>query len=245
MRGVSRSFAGNVSGFHSSTRWRAQMPNSPLDLDPSFQDLLKNADMSMGHKLNVHCLEERQNHRHIELIEQEGIVPSSWIEEEDRDSRGSRKSPAAEFGSKRIGAVVLPDQLQESVARLIESPFASLFLLFYELKTLLDSDKSMLHVDAKRIFGTTEDIDGWDSQYDVQYKSRKQAFRHSERDGTAFASVALPAHLSAIHSVLDHLKQRLGPEWRVERVVDWGAGTGSGLWLAAFFHLQAAIDPGF
>lgn len=91
----------------------------------------------------------------------------------------------------------------------------------------------MLHVDAKRIFGTEEDTTDpeWDSQYDVKYKSYKQAHRHSERDGTAFASVALPAHFSAIYSILYHVKQRLGPSWRIEKVIDWNAGTGSGLWL--------------
>ena len=102
----------------------------------------------------------------------------------------------------------------------------------------------MLHVDAKRIFGIVDDADGskWDSQYDVKYKSFKQAHRHSKRDGTAFASVALPAHFSAIYSVLDHVKQRLGPEWQVERVIDWGAGTGSGLWFVIFPHTQATTD---
>jgi len=97
------------------------MPNAPLDLDPTFQDLLRNADMTMGHKYNVHHpKEESPSHRHIEVIEEEGITSTDWIEE-DLSSRGSRKSPAAEFGSRRIGAVVLPDQLQESVTRLIES----------------------------------------------------------------------------------------------------------------------------
>jgi len=191
--------------------------------------------MTMAHKLNAHYpKEEPPSRRHMELIEQEGITSTNWIEEEEElGSRGSRKSPAAEFGSRKIGAVVLPDQLQESVARLIESVFISLFYNAGELKIPIGSDKSMLHVDAKRIFGTTDVPvqSGWDSQYDVKYKSHKQAYRHSERDGTAFASVALPAHFSAIYSVLDNVKQRLGPEWQIEKVIDWGAGTGSGLWL--------------
>ncbi|KAF9654157.1 Rsm22-domain-containing protein [Thelephora ganbajun] len=210
LRGVSRSLAGNVSGFHSNPPWRSQMPNAPLDLDPSLQNLLRDADMTMAHKFNAHYPKERPpSHRHMELIE----------EEEESSSRGSRKSPAAEFGSRKIGAVVLPDQLQESVTRLIEN-----------------SDKTMLHVDAKRIFGAGDDPadSKWDSQYDVKYKSHKQAYRHSERDGTAFASVALPAHFSAIYCVLDHIKQRLGPALRIERVIDWGAGTGSGLWATAY-----------
>ena len=90
----------------------------------------------------------------------------------------------------------------------------------------------MLHVDAKRIFGTADDTTDpeWSSQYDMKYKSYKQTYRHSERDGTAFASVALPAHFSAIYSVLHHIKQRLGPKLQIKRVIDWNAGTGSGLW---------------
>ena len=222
------------------------MPNAPLDLDPALQSLLRNANMAMAHKFNAHHpKEEPPSHRHMELIEQEGITSTNWIEEEELGSRGSRKSPAAEFGSRKIGAVVLPDQLQESVARLIESAFISLFHHTGELKIPPGSDKSMLHVDAKRIFGTTDvpAQSGWDSQYDVKYKSHKQAYRHSERDGTAFASVALPAHFSAIYSVLDHVKQRLGPEWEIERVIDWGAGTGSGLWLVTFFRRHNATDP--
>jgi len=210
------------------------MPNSPLDLDPTLQNLLRNADMTMAHRFNAHHPKEKPpSHRHMERIEEEGITSTHWIEEEDPSSRGSRKSPAAVFGSRNIGAVVLPDQLQDSVTRLIES--ASIFFSYRacELKIIPDSDKSMLHVDAKRIFGTTDVTTGseWDSQYDVKYKSHKQAYRHSERDGTAFASIALPAHFSAIYSVLDNLKQRLGPKWQIERVIDWGAGTGSGLWF--------------
>lgn len=200
--------------------------------------------MTMGHKYNLHPKGESLSRRHIEVIEEEGITSTDWIEE-DPSSRGSRKSPAAEFGSRRIGAVVLPDQLQESVTRLIESVSISSSLLIFELKTILGSDKSMLHVDAKRIFGTADETNDskWDSQYDVKYKSYKQAYHHSQRDGTAFASVALPAHFSAIYSVLAHVKQRLGSEWKVERVIDWGAGTGSGLWLVIFFHSHPTTDP--
>jgi len=57
-----------------------------------------------------------------------------------------------------------------------------------------------------------------------------QGVKHAKRDGTAFVSIALPAHYSVIYAVLDHVKQRLGPTWQPERVLDWGAGVGSGLW---------------
>jgi ribosomal protein RSM22 (predicted rRNA methylase) len=94
------------------------------------------------------------------------------------------------------------------------------------------SDKHQLHNDAKRLFQTHSDEGegDWQAHYDIKYRSWQQRDRHKIRDGTAFASIALPAHYSAIFAVLYHVKRRLGPDWNVERVVDWGAGTGSALW---------------
>lgn len=89
----------------------------------------------------------------------------------------------------------------------------------------------MLHSDAKRLFAGEGEED-WQTEYELRkYKSLKQAGRHAVRDGTAFASVALPAHYAAIYSVLSHVKQRLEPDWKVTKIIDWGAGTGSGLWF--------------
>lgn len=152
------------------------------------------------------------------------------LEEVELDGSSTRKSPAALFGSQRIGAVVLPYELQKTIRNLIA-----------------ESDKSMLHVDAKRLFlDDSEDGSEWGTTYDVRYKTMEQRIRHAERDGTAFASVALPAHYSAISAVFDHLKQRLGPDWSVQHVIDWGAGTGSGLWASsyAFQKPQEDIDNG-
>lgn len=104
----------------------------------------------------------------------------------------------------------------------------------YMLNLTLESDKRQLHSDAQRLFqeqnaqGSFED--SWKADYDTKYRTRTQRNQHADRDGSAFASVALPAHFSAITAVLDHVKRRLEPEWRVERIIDWGAGTGSGLW---------------
>lgn len=98
--------------------------------------------------------------------------------------------------------------------------------------TRTESNKSQLHSDAKRLFQKdTDDDENWESHYDGTYRTRLQGVKHAKRDGTAFASVALPAHYPAIFAVFDHVKRRLGPSWSVEQVIDWGAGTGSGLWL--------------
>lgn len=160
-------------------------------------------------------------------------------QETEADDRGARKSPAALFGSQRVGAVVLPSELQKTIARLIAGVCYLYAAISPILNASIESDKPMLHVDAKRLFF---DETHWDTSYDVRYKSRQQTARHSERDGTAFASVALPAHYSATYAVFDHIKQRLGPEWNVGRVVDWGSGTGSGLWYVKSALIVSAFD---
>jgi ribosomal protein RSM22 (predicted rRNA methylase) len=105
-------------------------------------------------------------------------------------------------------------------------------------------NKRQVHVDAQRLFhdrAESSDAD-WDASYDVRYKSRKQSSRHSERDGTAFASVALPAHYSALYAILQLVRQRLGPQWSVDTLYDWGAGTGSALWYAHHLGVKFVIS---
>jgi hypothetical protein len=94
-------------------------------------------------------------------------------------------------------------------------------------------EKGMLQLDAKRLFLTADGAGtgaAWSTDFDVRYKSRQQTSRHAERDGTAFAAVALPAHYAALVAVFSHIAHRLGPDWSVQRVIDWHAGSASGLW---------------
>jgi hypothetical protein len=117
------------------------------------------------------------------------------------------------------------------------------------LTQLPGADKGLLRLDAKRLFTEEPSHDAksdgkWGPDYDVRYKSRLTATRHAERDGTAFASVALPSHYAAIHSIFDQLTHRLGPSWSVERMIDFHAGTGSGMWfvvssISVMFALNA------
>lgn len=107
-------------------------------------------------------------------------------------------------------------------------PRSLVFVFTYSSHT--DSDKHLLRRDAKRLFNEHGDEDKWDPAINVRYKSYQQARHHAERDGTAFASVVMPAYYSAIYAVLCQVRSRLGPQWPVQNVVDWGAGTGSALW---------------
>lgn len=217
-----------------STPLVCSQPNGPLDLDPSLQALLKDVDISLMRAKSGASLVENTSPlkpvRELEVFsvpeDEENSLEDDLSAEDGVHHWDIKKSPAAHFGSRRIGQVVIPLELQNSIDRLIA-----------------ESDKSMLHQDAKRLF-MDETENQWHLSYDTKYKSRQQAGRHRERDGTAFASVALPAHYSAIYSVLDHVKRRLGPDWKVGRIIDWGAGTGSGLWAAGhcFQSADSAID---
>ncbi|KAJ3532591.1 hypothetical protein NMY22_g7683 [Coprinellus aureogranulatus] len=205
---------------------RSPQPNASIHLDPSTQALLQDVDMSLlNHKPRAQPV-----HRELEAVpSEEGQPPGDGFSDDGEGDWGfddlRRKSPAALYGSRRIGAVVIPQQLQLAVTSIIE-----------------DSDKSRLHSDAMRLFAkmdSEENTTGWELQLDPKYKSYKQGARHAERDATAFVSIAMPGHYTAIYSVFEHLKHRMDGGFEVERVIDWGAGSYSGLWAS----LYAFQDP--
>ncbi|KAJ7755072.1 Rsm22-domain-containing protein [Mycena maculata] len=223
-----------VSLFGSSTPVCSPQLKPPIDLDPALRDLLRDVDMSLGgnKRSRAHHTPVKRQLRleefpelHSDAVVSGGVTVSELGDDfdlsESRHDSANRKSPAAEFGSRGLGDAVLPLELQNSINLIIS-----------------ESDKRQLHNDAQRLFRDQDEggrfEDGWDAVYDKKYRTRAQAHEHSERDGSAFASVALPAHFSVIMAVLDHVKRRLEPEWRVERIMDWGAGTGSGLWSGAY-----------
>ncbi|KAF8624223.1 hypothetical protein AX15_005989 [Amanita polypyramis BW_CC] len=215
------------ANFCSSSIAAIHQPNPPLQLDPSLEALLKDVDMSLVNHKKAPFYKELEIFPG-ELLDTSEALESNRVESAEDDIGPSRKSPAAEFGSHRIGAVVLPSQLTNSINQLIQ-----------------ESNKALLHVDAKRLFlsedGTESGERGWGTQYEARYRSKSQSARHAQRDGIAFASIAFPAHYSAIIAVLNHVRRRLGPSWTVQDVVDWGAAAGSGLWASV--HSFQILSP--
>ncbi|TCD70126.1 37S ribosomal protein S22 [Steccherinum ochraceum] len=211
--GSTRAVAARIAhrhSFHSTTRTASHQPNSPLELDPSLQALLHDVDLSvLKHKSRYTILNSTlpPGPRELEVFPTDPDAQDDYLSAADLDlhdevpdTKEKRKSPAAVFGEKRYGAIVLPLELQNTITRLISS-----------------SDKSMLRTDAKRLFSHEDTAGGdaeWDASYNVRYKSRQAASRHEARD------------------VLGHVKHRLGTSWKVEHVLDWGAGTGSALWAS-------------
>jgi hypothetical protein len=140
----------STQGFHSSTASSSttetspRAPNPPLDIDPALQALLKDTDISILRSKTRHRVPEtnkssplyRQPHRELEVLDVDGegtgmTEAELVVEDEAKDlfPRSERKSPAASFGSRGIGALVLPFELQRSILRLISGIFLSTLYL--------------------------------------------------------------------------------------------------------------------
>ena len=109
--------------FSRFSSFSSHQPNAPLDLDKSFRAILRDIDNSISeqklkrhhppldiHELSVYPTDSQQT----ELARQDG----------EEDPRAERKSPAAHFGSQRLGAVVLPQELKQSISALISGETA-------------------------------------------------------------------------------------------------------------------------
>jgi len=102
------------AALYSSARISRSWPNPRIDVDSDLQMLMQDVDMA----LNKHSRREQQ---------QLEIIPKEKEEEKEADFEGDgyesqsnlhRKSPAALFGSQRVGAAVIPQEMQDIIQRL-------------------------------------------------------------------------------------------------------------------------------
>lgn len=115
-----------VQLFFTSASPSAQLePNSPIQLDPSLQKALQD-DFPSGAKIKSSRVHTQYSTPHKELMLVSREAPKQSIEDkegfETTDSpfpRSERKSPAASYGSRQIGTVILPYEMQKSIISLI------------------------------------------------------------------------------------------------------------------------------
>ncbi|KZO90224.1 Rsm22-domain-containing protein [Calocera viscosa TUFC12733] len=204
------------------------VPNLPLDLDPSYEQLMKGPNMSI--------LRQRKHHPKRSVTELEhSPVPHpddesqmdfdgkalelEEEEESDWERREERRSFAAAYGSKRVGTVEMPFELVNKISGMIG-----------------DTDKHELRSDAKRLYVRPQD-NRWQP-----FPFSPPKTRHGERttrDGIAHISVGMPAQYAAVENVLREVRNRLGPRddlglegWSPTHVLDLSAGTGGALWAS-------------
>ena len=111
-------YASNLSSHH---------PNAPLELDTAFQALLRDVDISLRNKA-TQDVSRSHGPRELELYPNDPDAAADYLSSAELDAQDNiyggkegRKSPAAAFGSQRIGAVVLPLELQSTISRMITS----------------------------------------------------------------------------------------------------------------------------
>lgn len=125
MRAVRRTSAA-LAQLHTSAPLALPQPNAPLDIDPAFQALLRDVDISLLNKKTRHHHVHPQPEEIPKLRElqeyppedqEEGLVSS--LVEDDSDGL-PRRSPAAVFGAQTFGMVLLPRELQDCISALID-----------------------------------------------------------------------------------------------------------------------------
>lgn len=91
----------------------------PLDLDPSLQALLKEDDITLKKtKILPKALRELEVLDDLTIMQHPSL--DDWDIPDTKLKRESPKSPAALFGSQRIGMVIFPLELRSAIQELID-----------------------------------------------------------------------------------------------------------------------------
>lgn len=126
----------------STSAQRGAPSNEPLKLDPSYQQLFKDVHISLQktkmsppQKKDLQVVNEQAQTQLLEMSADDWTTmhpDADAILEEQGGSREARKSPAAAFGSKHIGTVIFPLELQMAINQLIAGArfFASHRVIF-------------------------------------------------------------------------------------------------------------------
>jgi len=110
--------------FLRSSQFSSYQPNAPLDLDKSFQTILRDIDNSITEqKLRGH--HSRPDIHELDVYPTDSKPTELAREGDEGDARSERKSPAALFGSQQLGAVVIPQELKQTTSALIEGKYAT------------------------------------------------------------------------------------------------------------------------
>ncbi|EJU00040.1 Rsm22-domain-containing protein [Dacryopinax primogenitus] len=201
-------------------------PNPPLNLDPSYEELLA-TDLSTLRRrkfpkrvipeLEHSPLPHPNDEAHMDLDGK--ALEAEEDEDIEYEGREERRSIAAVYGSKRIGAVEMPFQLVSQISMMISG-----------------LDKHALRSDAKRLYFHPSN-NRWHATPLSATKTR-QGDRDA-RNGIAHISVGLPAQYSVVENVLKEVRHRIGPReelglegWMPTQVVDFSAGVGAALWAS-------------
>ncbi|WVF69805.1 3-methyl-2-oxobutanoate hydroxymethyltransferase [Kwoniella sp. CBS 6097] len=208
--------AGPSSG-HNRYGQNTSMP----DLDLAEDDEAGSASTSSNSKrphyfgLEAHGLEVEDSSAEgfdIGPLEDEGGLP-------DFEKREERRSPAAVLGSKRVGVVVLPEEMKTGIQKQID-----------QLDNPRQLRESYLSLPKGPQAGK-----GKDSRVDHRSGKPRRTFESE----LAKAAGVLPGEYGVVRNVFEELSRRLGNDWvdvagkereRGIEVVEFSGGLGPGMW---------------
>jgi hypothetical protein len=105
----------------------SHQPNAPLELDKSFRAVLRDIDNSFSEqKLNRH--HSLPDIHELTAYPTDSEATELAHQDDEENARAPRKSPAAHFGSQRLGAVVIPQELKGTISALISGEKASVIV---------------------------------------------------------------------------------------------------------------------
>ncbi|RSH92152.1 hypothetical protein EHS25_008567 [Saitozyma podzolica] len=194
-------------------------------IDPSFGPLLREVDMTIRkqHRGSVPPVEHANAYASSsspagnQPSPRHGELELETPEEPDyAEAREERRSPAAVLGSKRLGLVVLPDQLAEAVQNEInENDPREVRQAFLSLLT------------------------------SSQSRAKKDKLQVTPGLALGRAAALLPGEYAAVRNVIEEMERRLGDDWLVKAgggVVEVSSTLGAGLW--AVMDAQGLLEEG-
>lgn len=167
------------------------------ELDPSFAALMNDVNMSLKrHKKEEKPYVAAEDITPVPASEKPPPTEEAEEEEGQVNRRPPRRSPAAIFGTKNIGMIILPEWLVEGVQNEIERTC----FCYCEVA---DSNQE---VDNRRIVRDRY----MELLKPKPEKASKSETRNTEEHALARAAAFLPAQYAAVANVLSELRTRVG-----------------------------------
>ncbi|KAI7880515.1 Rsm22-domain-containing protein [Lichtheimia hyalospora FSU 10163] len=147
--------------------------------------------------------------KQLEALEQ--LESVEWAQVPAISQIVSRRSAAAEYGRKRIGAVPLPKSLIGGISEIIQ-----------------ESDKKLIRTDALRIYESLRST----SRIPTEDTTKEpHTVAYGPRESLAYLAGAMPSAYAATFNVLHEISHRL-PDFKPKTILDFGTGPGTALWAS-------------
>lgn len=154
-------------------------------------------------------------------------------EEEEWTPREERRSPAAVFGSKRVGLEVVPTRMEENIQSEINSMSLNLYSILPWRELIVDHHPREIREAFLSSLTTSTKQRSKPGRYNDPSKATSLAL--------AKASTALPGDYAVMSNIVRELDLRLGKEWLDGEVVEISSSHGPGIWYVTYLFIAPRL----